>query len=705
MNTITATYFHIESPADGVVHIYPKNTNQQLKGQFIPILKEFFNLALQLLDLATTKGLIYSSPLDSASNDYRTQYDVAQDTVSFAQHIQELSQLGLALHKHPKPTVALLETDSFDSALSSIFWAKERIGIAGSKLGFPAAAYGLYPGFGSSSLISKSVALDYALPFLSQGRILPAAIALEQGLLHAVCTDSLEGIQLATQFIRSPSATDTDKNKRLTDDSVFKNLAAQQVKKAKGLKPEMQRYLDLLQQLQASPIEEALALETQFTAELWQQPALIGRLRTQYYALEAAKSTPAGQQGDFIPQKIGILGAGMMGAGIAYEAARAGMQVILKDVTQQQAEHGKSYAEKVSQKQVERAGLKAEERTQLLARIHATENMEDLRGADIIVEAVFEDKSLKAEVTKQSAPLLGAEGIFASNSTSIPITELAKASDRPESFIGMHFFSPVDRMDLLEIIRGKHSSDETLSKALQIARLLGKTPIVVHDGPAFFTSRIFFNYLLEAVTMLLEGIPAVDIEAAAQQAGFAVGPLAVLDEISVPLMLHVYAQLPTLHNSQQRAYNYLQSLINLGRSGRKAGQGFYDYDKATASKNLWQDPSISLQQQQPEALSLQTRFLHVVALDSYRCLAEGILTRPIDGDIGSIMGIGYAAQTGGVFSHIDQVGIAQFVKDCQDFAPFGEQWALPASLAQLANNKFSFYRGFTSNWSKHSPKD
>ncbi|WP_447643020.1 MULTISPECIES: 3-hydroxyacyl-CoA dehydrogenase family protein [Chitinophagaceae] len=423
--------------------------------------------------------------------------------------------------------------------------------------------------------------------------------------------------------------------------------------------------------------------------------------RTLEYGVRNAKQPKRlkGKQ-DFAFKKISVLGAGMMGAGIAFEIAKAGIPVYLKDTNIELAEKGKAYTEKCCNKRIQLGKMDENKKTEMLSLIHPTVQLEDLKDSDFIIEAVFEDKKLKENVISETTHSLTNDGVFASNTTSLPISELAAYTSDAANFIGMHFFSPVDRMKLVEIILGKNTSNETLDKALQLALKLQKVPIVVHDSPAFFTSRIFFNYLLEAVTMLLEGIPAARIEENAINAGFAVSPLAVLDEISIPLMLHVYDQLPQLSSSQKRCYNYLAILVEAGRTGRKSGKGFYDYDSATKTKQLWLDPTIHPSTHPIDNQTIQKRLLHVMALDSYRCLDEGVLDQAIDGDIGSIMGVGYAANTGGVFAHIDEVGIQQFVKECQSFSSLGEQWQVPDSLKKLAEESFSFYNGLEENWKK-----
>ena len=692
-------YFKLEMYSDGLAYLSPKAQAAQDAASSLVVLQDFLLLASHTLEQQDCIGLAYSCPLGQKSMDFNDFLALATQEQGLEIKLNQLFAQLLTLKRLEKPLIALLQDNSFDLSLSSMLWADLRIGIKGCQLGFPANAYGLYPALGASLFATQSMGLQQALPLLTQGNTLTAEAAYQLGLLDAIASNKEDALLKARTIIAdgmgnlAPSAAIP---KEILDLTAIENI----LKKTQGLQPGINACTKLLQQVDKAELRDILSLDARLYSELWSDPQVISMIRSFYFGVAAAKASVEDQgENAFQPKKIGVIGAGMMGAGIAYEATKAGLQVALKDVQLDRATAGKAYAEKLCQKLVEKGLLDEKTATALLARILPTENMQDLAGADLIVEAVFEDKQLKASVTQESMDYLAADGVFASNTTSLPITELAAAaSERAADFIGMHFFSPVDRMALVEIICGQQTSEATLAKALQIVRLLGKTPIVVYDGPAFFTSRIFFNYLLEGISMLLAGIPAERIETASKQAGFAVGPLSVLDEISLPLMLHVYEQLPSLHASQQKASAYLQQLIAAGRTGRKSGSGFYDYDKHSPQKNIWQDPSIQLLSVLPSMQSLQQRLLHVVALDSYRCLDEGVLRKPIDGDLGALLGIGYPRHTGGVFAHIDQVGIAAFVADCQSFADFGEQWKIPNTLLTLAARDFKFYTGFHSNW-------
>ena len=570
----------------------------------------------------------------------------------------------------------------------------QRIGIGPkAKMGFPEGAFGMLTGNGSFTKLLGLVDAELVFDLMNSGRMIKPEEAEKAGLLQ----DRISSWEQVQAWLQENSTFNSEDKFKWKVDPDQLSAAIQQLN-AKSMKPLLMTevLLSLIQNSEGQSFKDLLTKEHLAYLGLLTAKETLARVRTFHYAVEDAIAMCKEVEQEEI-NKVAVIGAGMMGSGIAYEVAKAGIDVILKDVDLQNAERGRAYSEKLCNKLIELNKMKEDDKPKILERILPTDQLEDLDGAEIIVEAVFEDKRLKAEVINESKRFLAQSGLFASNTTSLPISKLSKSFDDPSRFIGLHFFSPVDRMALVEVIRGKETSEETLDKALSFVGKLKKIPIVVNDGPAFFTSRIFFYYLLEGITMLLEGVPTERIEEAAKNAGFGVGPLAVLDEISLPLMVHVYEQLPDMSFSQKRVYNYLQRMIKKGRTGRKSSRGFYDYPD-NKPKKYYADPELKDLDSQISAKDIQDRLLAVLALDSYRCLEEGILFSPIDGDLGSVMGLGYPVQTGGVFGYIDMIGLDEFIKICENFGQYGDEWEIPDSLIKLRDEGFQFYDGFESNW-------
>ncbi len=418
---------------------------------------------------------------------------------------------------------------------------------------------------------------------------------------------------------------------------------------------------------------------------------MIGTLWYQLNAIKKGASRPAKLPASKV-ERMGVLGAGMMGAGIAYVAARAGIDVVLLDTTQEQAERGKAHAQGLLDKAVKRGRTTAEQRDAVLARIRPTTSFDDLAGCELVVEAVFEDRAIKAEVTKKAEAVVGGGAVFASNTSTLPITGLAQASARPASFVGLHFFSPVDKMPLVEIIVGEQTSDETLAKAFDVVLQIGKTPIVVNDSRGFYTWRVFATYVLEGMAMLAEGVHPRHIEQAGLQAGMPMPPLALQDEVSLSLSLHVIEQTKKDYAAEGRVYAshpgevVIRQLCEIGRVGKKAGKGFYDYDDA--GKRLWPGlrelypPSA----EQPEQRELIDRLLFVQANEAARCLEEGVLRSVADGNIGSIFGWGFAPFHGGALQFINATGPARFVARARELAArYGARFEPAAIVVAHAN--------------------
>jgi 3-hydroxyacyl-CoA dehydrogenase/enoyl-CoA hydratase/3-hydroxybutyryl-CoA epimerase len=393
-----------------------------------------------------------------------------------------------------------------------------------------------------------------------------------------------------------------------------------------------------------------------------------------------------------VTQKVGVLGAGMMGHGIAYVTAVAHIGVVLKDVTLEQAEAGKAKITALLDKRLAKGKLTKTQRNETLARIHTTADAADLAGCDLIIEAVFEDRELKAKVTQEAEEVLGETAVFASNTSTLPITGLAKASRRPQNFIGLHFFSPVEKMKLVEIITGAETSDQTLAKAFDFVLKIGKTPIVVNDSRGFYTSRVFGAYLREGLAMLGEGQHPRAIESAGLQAGMPVGPLALADEVSLGLMRHIREQTrqdltaegkPVPSHPSDAVLDVMTG--EYGRYGKARGAGFYEYPE-DGKKHLW--PQLqAIFPTQGELLcqnEMMERLMFVQALETVRCLEENVVTSVADANIGSIFGWGFAPFKGGTLQYINDYGMAAFVQRSQALAEkYGERFASPEKLLAM----------------------
>ena len=377
----------------------------------------------------------------------------------------------------------------------------------------------------------------------------------------------------------------------------------------------------------------------------------------------------------------------MMGAGIAFSQASKGIATVLKDVSQEKADAGKAYSAKLTQARVDKGRMSADEQKAVLDRIQATDQAADLAGCDLIIEAVFENRDLKAKVTREAEPMLASGGFFASNTSTLPISGLAQASAAPQKFIGIHFFSPVDKMKLVEIIRGKQTDDETVARAFDYVQAIGKIPIVVNDSRGFFTSRVFGTFVMEGAAMLGEGIPAAAIENAGMQCGMPVGPLAVLDETALTLSLHVMEQTRADYEAEGKTYNatpgellVAEMVKQHNRPGRAGGGGFYDYpSEKGAKKSLWPQlkPLFEKADAEWNITDLKDRLLYRQAVETARALSENVLTTVHDANIGSIFGIGFPAWTGGAMQFIYGMGMDAFVKRADELAArFGAGFAL-----------------------------
>jgi 3-hydroxyacyl-CoA dehydrogenase/enoyl-CoA hydratase/3-hydroxybutyryl-CoA epimerase len=421
-------------------------------------------------------------------------------------------------------------------------------------------------------------------------------------------------------------------------------------------------------------------------------------------AINAGKLRPEGHE-KFVATRVGVLGAGMMGAGIAYACARSGMQVVLKDVSAEAAERGRAYSEKLNAKAVERGRLSQEKADEMLARITPTADAADLAGCDLVIEAVFEDPSLKHRVFAEVLPHVNADALLCSNTSTLPITELATGVDRPEDFIGLHFFSPVDKMPLVEIIKGAQTSDAALAKAYDVVLQIKKTPIVVNDSRGFYTSRVIGTMVNEGLAMLAEGVPPMSLERAALQDGYPVGPLQLTDELNMELMAKIAKATQDAAERDGTAYDehpgtsVVARMIALGRPSRLKGAGFYDYEDGRRT-HLWAGlaDEFPVASEQIPFADVKDRLMFIEAIETAKCFEEGVIESSAAANIGSIMGIGFPANSGGAaqfmtgYQAVDEhgdgvgpIGLAAFLARADELADrYGERFRPTAYLRELA---------------------
>lgn len=600
---------------------------------------------------------------------------------------QRLSGVLRRLETCGKPIACAMNALALGGGFEVALACHYRVLAEGAQVGLPEVNLGLLPGAGGTQRLPRLIGIEKAEPLLLTGKQIKAAEALKLGLVHAVVTADevvahakawLLGTPKATQpwdekGFRVPGGVGPSASHAARTFTAGTALAAQNTQRNY---PAALAILSCLYEGTIVPIDVGLRIESKYFGQLLAGSVARNLMRTMFVNKNAADKLarrPAGLPKTKIA-KVGVLGAGMMGAGIAHVSAMAGIDVVLLDATLEQAEKGKAYTAKLLQKSLERGKTTQDKADAVLARIQPSMSYADLSGCDLVVEAVFEDRAVKADVTKQAAEAMPATAVFASNTSTLPISSLATTFTRPADFIGLHFFSPVDKMPLVEVIMGEQTAPATLAVALDFVAQIKKTPIVVNDSPGFYTSRVFSTFAEEGVLMLEEGIMPALIENGAKQAGMPVGPLAIADELSLELQRKVIEQ--NLADGQMvrpewhRMLSALRTMIEEHkRPGRRAGAGYYDYS-ADGKKQLW--PGLSqifpVQQQQPDVEEVKKRFLYIQALEAARCFEAGVVESPADADVGSILGIGYPAWTGGTLSFIETVGLSPFVSECERLA-------------------------------------
>ena len=678
VNTMTLQWQHdLAEAADCLVR-----DKERIKGVLLASAKSTFFAGAEL------KGVLKLKAEDAAEGFTRIE--------ALKRSFRRIETLG-------RPVLALLNGAALGGGWEVALAAHARFALDDKKIQFgtPEVSLGLIPGATGITKTVRLLGLMAAQPYLLEGKLFGPREALALGLVDGL-GESAESLrtQALAWIADHPDAKqpwDRKDYKMPGGTPSHPKIAAALVvapavlaQKTRGLYPAAQAILETMVEGAMVDYDTATRIESRKLAKTMVSQTTKNMVSAFFFdmnAIRSGKSRPAGFP-KWKPSKIGVLGAGMMGAGIAHAAASRGIACVLKDVSIDKACAGFEAVRKVSSR------IDESQQAALLNLITPTAAAADLKGCDLIIEAVFEQRELKATVTREAEPMLAAGGVFASNTSTLPISSLATASARPEKFVGLHFFSPVHKMKLVEIIRGARTDDETVARAFDVVTALGKLPIVVNDSRGFFTSRVFGTFVMEGATMLAEGVPAPLIEHAALAAGMPVGPLAVLDETSLALSVHVLDQTRADLAGEGKAYEAGQGELlverlvkEFKRPGRAGGGGFYDYPQGEP-KHLWpqlrtlfEKPALT----PPSIDALKQRLLYRQSIETARCLTEGVLTSTYEANIGSIFGIGFPAWTGGAIQFIESEGRETFIATSADLArQHGARFALsPAVLERI----------------------
>ncbi len=609
------------------------------------------------------------------------------------------------LEKLPVPVVAAINGAALGGGFEICLACNYRIALDDKsvQLGLPEVTLGLLPGAGGIVRTVNLLGLEQSAPYLLEGRKLDAQQALQAGLIHETVQSLDDLLPRARDWLLAQKGNEEAafqpwdrkghkipgggaNSPRLAQ--VLMGAPAMTAQKTRGLLPAPAEVLDCAVQAATVDFDTALRVESRAFTRLVQTDVARNMITTFFFGLNkvnSGASRPVDVEKSRV-NKVGVLGAGMMGQGIAYVSAMAGIEVILKDVSQESADRGKAYSEKLLNKRVQQGRMDEPGKEQVLGLIKATANDNELEGCDLIIEAVFENKDVKNEIIKSLEKYLVANGVWGSNTSTLPITGLAQASSHPENFIGIHFFSPVDKMPLVEIICGELTSDETLARAFDYTQQIRKTPIVVNDSLGFFTSRTFGTYLNEGVRLLHEGLHPVKIDNLGKALGMPVGPITIYDEVSQQLSLKIIETWDAMGEKdkwgeldiQREVLDFLVNQNN--RGGKHHNGGFYDYTE-DGNRTVW--PSLLDKYYNPvfdiDDQDVKDRLLFRQVIETLKCLETGVLRSVVDGNIGSIMGIGAPVWTGGFIQFVNTYGLENFSQRCNELTSlYGERFRCPA---------------------------
>ncbi|WP_424505860.1 3-hydroxyacyl-CoA dehydrogenase NAD-binding domain-containing protein [Psychrobacter sp.] len=701
--------FSAQRDEDGIVTVTIDQSKRKMNVIGDGFTESFATIVDSFINDDAATGLILTSAKETfvvgADIDQLNQIKTAEQAFALT---EELKGSLRKLETSGKPVVAAMTGTALGGGLELALACHYRIAIntPKTKLGLPEVNLGLLPGGGGTQRLPRLVGIQAALELMTQGRDLSPVAAKGIGLIDATATDQTDMMLQAKDWIQNnPSAQQPWDEKGFKipgGDSkhpkvvpIFSIAPAMANQKSHGNYPAITHIMSCVFEGCLVDIDTGLKIESRYFAACvmsTESKNMINTLWTQLNSIKKGQSRPQGFE-RIQTKKVGILGAGMMGAGIAYVTAKAGIDVVLLDTEIANAEKGKAYSANILDKAISRKRATEEKKQALLERITPTVSYDNLADCDLIIEAVFENREIKAKCTQQSEAVISNTAVYASNTSTLPITGLTKASTRPNQFIGLHFFSPVDKMPLVEIIMGEQTDDATLAKAFDYVVQIGKTPIVINDSHGFYTSRVFGTYVSEGIAMLGEGVHPRSIEVAGMKTGMPMPPLALQDEVSLSLALHVSEQQQADMAAEGKSivvrpsYDILKTLVNEhGREGKKNGKGFYDYP-TEGDKHLWPE-LINLyppKLEQPSQQDLVDRLMFIQANESAKCYEENVVRSVADTNIGSIFGWGFAPQHGGTLQFINAMGLDEFIKRSHELAAkYGERFEPAQILLDMA---------------------
>jgi len=727
---MTYRNFTIETDADGIALITWDMPEKSMNVFTAEVLQELAAILDATVADAAVKGVVFTSGKSTFSGGadlsmiksmfsfYNEEKEKDADAASakLFELVGQMSGLYRRIETNGKPWVAAINGTCMGGALELALACHGRVAADGKnvKLALPEVKVGIFPGAGGTQRVARLTDAQSALQMMTTGQSLTAQRAKAMNLVHQV-VPAAELVTAAKQMIKDglkPVAPWDERGFKVPGGGIWTPAAAQLWpaapavlrRETAGNYPAALAILKCVYEGLQVPFDTGLRIEQRYFTEILRGKVAFAMIRSLFISMqELGKGArrPAGQpKTEFT--KVGVVGAGFMGAAVAYVTAAAGIPVVLVDRDQEAADKGKGHCEETVKGAVSKGKLSADEGKALLDLITPTPDYTALVDATLVIEAVFEDRDVKKAVIEAVEAVLPEGAIFASNTSTLPITGLAKNSKRPADFIGIHFFSPVEKMMLTEVILGKETGDKALAVALDYVAKIKKTPIVVNDTRGFYVNRCVLRYMAESYNMLIEGVPPVMIENAAKFAGMPVGPLALNDEVAIDLSLKILKA--TVADLGEKAVDprHLELVTRLvdgeGRFGRKNGKGFYDYPPKPAKKALWPGLKAFYPQQKPEDVDmdvLKERFLVTIALEAARTMEEGIVTDPREADVGSILGFGFAPYTGGALSYIDGMGVTAFVALAEKLAKdYGPHFSPTPLLKEMAEKGETFYGRF-----------